>query len=410
MTEKTRENDLPGTVFEFTNPSGKTVYKVELITGYHPNGRKKTIRRTAHSLREAQRLQVKLADELEKGLLGDSDMQKMDEFAMWWIRKVKAKKVRPATVADYEYRYKAHIQPIFGHRRLDEITARNITDWQDMLEKHPYSQTTINGSLQLLKAIFKAAVDHRKVAFSPAVAVSMYSNPVQVSVKDSWSREETLAVLKLSKGNFIELPILLGVHLTLRMEEVVGLKWSDFNLDEGTVTINRGLREVGLYDDKGKRYFQMLEEPPKTFSSGRSVFVTRDTYSALLAQRERLESKSLFDSNGWVFATKGAWPVRPSRVAKLYREFLRENSLRHIRFHDLRHTAVHLSFEAGVPIEAISQDAGHRDINTTKLIYGRQIPKLSSRRAEALQDYLDSEETLPAHQILGRENGKGGEF
>lgn len=173
MTEKTRENDLPGTVFEFTNPSGKTVYKVELITGYHPNGRKKTIRRTAHSLREAQRLQVKLADDLEKGLLGDSDMQKMDEFAMWWIRKVKAKKVRPATVADYEYRYKAHIQPIFGHRRLDEITARNITDWQDMLEKHPYSQTTINGSLQLLKAIFKAAVDHRKVAFSPAVAVSM---------------------------------------------------------------------------------------------------------------------------------------------------------------------------------------------------------------------------------------------
>ncbi len=390
MTEMKHRENLPGTVFKFTNPSGKTVYKVELIIGYHPNGRKKTVRRTAHSPREAQRLQVKLADDLEKGLFGDSEMKKMDEFAMWWIRKVKAKKVRLATVADYEYRYKAHIQPTFGHRRLDQITARNITDWQEMLEKHPYSQTTVNGALQLLKAIFKAAVDHRKVAFSPAASVSMYSNPEHISVKKAWSREETLAVLTLSKGNLTELPILLGVHLTLRMEEVVGLKWSDFDLDEGTVTINRGLREVGLYEENGKRHFQMLEEPPKTVSSGRSIFVTRDVYSALLAQRERLDAKSLFRPDGWVFATQGKWPVRPSRMGKLYREFLKENGLRHIRFHDLRHTAVHLSFEAGVPIEAISQDAGHRDINTTKLIYGRIVPVLSSRRSEAIQDYLYS--------------------
>ncbi len=87
---------------------------MELIVGQHANGRKRTVRRTAHSLREAQRLQLKLADDLERGLLGTTEMKRQDEFVLWWIRDVKARKVRKATAAAYEYRYKAHIQPTFG--------------------------------------------------------------------------------------------------------------------------------------------------------------------------------------------------------------------------------------------------------------------------------------------------------
>lgn len=382
------KGEIPGTVFEFTNPSGKKVWKVELIVGHHPNGRKKTVRRTAHSPREAQRLQLKLADDLEKGLLGDNEMKRMEEFALWWIRDIKARKVRKATAADYEYRYKAHIHPTFGHRQLATITSKDITDWMNLMEQHPYSKTTINGALQLLRAIFKAAVAYRKAPFSPAAGIESYSIHEHPNVKDPWTREETLSVLDSCRGTFIELPILLGVHLTLRMEEVVGLKWADLDFDNGTVTINRGLREVGLYDAAGERHFQMVEEPPKSVSSGRTLSLTHDLFSALIAQRERLENESSYDPEGWVFQTNGEWPVRPSRMSKLYREFLRENGHRKIRFHDLRHTSVHLSFEAGVPIEAISQDAGHRDINTTKLIYGRKLPVLSSRRSAAIQNYL----------------------
>lgn len=392
------QEELRGTIFEFTNPSGQKVFKVELIVGHHANGRKKTVRRTAHSRREAQRLQLKLADELERGLLGSAELKRMDEFAHWWIREVKARKVRKATAADYEYRYKAHIQPTFGRRQLAAVSSRDVTDWLKVLENHPYSKTTINGALQLLKAIFKAAVAHRKIPFSPVEGIEMYSNPETPNVKSPWTREETLAVLDSCRGQFIELPILLGVLLTLRMEEVVGLKWNDLDLENGTVTINRGLREVGLYDHSGKRHYQIVEEAPKTFSSGRTLFLTHDLYSALLAQRERLETESLYQSTGWVFATKGKWPVRPSRVSRLYREFLGSNGHRKIRFHDLRHTAVHLSFEAGVPIEAISQDAGHRDINTTKLIYGRRVPQLSSKRSEAIQNYLHTPERETASQ------------
>ena len=69
----------------------------------------------------------------------------------------------------------------------------------------------------------------------------------------------------------------------------------------------------------------------------------------------------------------------------------------------LRGRAAHLSFEAGVPIEAISQDLGHRDINTTKLIYGRKVAALSSRRSEALQEYLSSaEREISEIQGVGR--------
>jgi len=393
----------PGSVFEHINPSGQKVYKVEIIVGYNPDGSKKTTRRTAHTKREAERLRWKLAAQVEDGTLGSSGLEHLEDFALWWIREVHSRKVRKATAADYESRFRAHIQPTFGRRKLSAITSKDITAWLRQLEKHPYADTTINGALQVLRAILKAAVKERKIVYNPAEGIPLRSNPTRPNVKSPWSRDEALEALSAAKGEFIELPLLLGIHLGLREEEIVGLKWTDLSFTEGTLSINRGLREVGLYDENGKRHYQMVEQLPKTISSERLVTMTYDLQSALIGQRERLQTAGIFDEKGWVFANKSEWPIRPNRMAKLYRDFLKTHHFRQIRFHDLRHTAAHLSFEAGVPIEAISQDLGHRDINTTKLIYGRKVAALSSRRSEALQEYLSSaEREISEIQGVGR--------
>ena len=383
-----------GSIFTTTNQSGNTVWKVEVVVGYAANGRKRTIRKTAHSKRDAEHLRRRLLNQLDTGVPTGGKSRLVREFALWWIREVQARRIKPSTAADYEFRYRTHIDPTFGEQRLDAITARHITQWLTEQQER-YSDATVNGALQVLKMMLKAAVLHRELAVNPAAGIPRLTRPKHTRVKSPWTRDEAARALQASKGDPLELPLLLGIHLGLRIGEIIGLRWSDMDFAEGTVEISRAVREVRQYDDDGTSRFGLVEATPKTLSSRRCLALTYDLQSALLTHRERLQDQGHYSDSGWVLATGSDNPVRPQRLSKLYREFLTRHELRPIRFHDLRHTAAVLGLEAGVRIEAVSQNLGHSSIDVTKTIYAPHVGALSREYAEGIQKHLQSTEPIP---------------
>lgn len=255
-----------------------------------------------------------------------------------------------------------------------------------------YSDWTVNGALTLLKSTLKAAVKFGEIRTNPAGDIPQISNPRPTLRKDAWTRDEAITALEKVRGQFLELPLLLGIHLGLRMGEVVGLKWTDMNFIEGTVLIQRSVREHAQFNANGDKSYVLDISTPKTRTSTREIALTQDLQLALLAQRERLEQAGHFNPSGWVLGNRSFNPVRPNRLAKLYKKFLRENGLRDIRFHDLRHTAGTLGLEAGVRIEALSQDLGHSNISFTKRTYAPHVKALSRERSEAIQAHLRPEQ------------------
>jgi len=388
-----------GTIFQSVNPSGKTVWKVELVIGTRPNGSKRAIRRTAHSKREAERLRIQLLSDLQNGLLEEKSFKRVNLFALWWIREVKARSVKPATAADYEARYRAHIDLTFGHRPLESVTTFDITEWLNELNARGLSDATQNGALQILKMIFKAAKAHGEIKTDPAAQVPKRKYPQATLVQPPWTKDEAQKALHCAVGTELELPLLFGLHLGLRIGEILGLKWSDINFETGLLTIQRSIREVRQFDADGRSHFDLVESTPKTTASTREVALTYAIQSALLAQRERLQSRRLFDPDGWIHATNSKNPIRPNRLAKTYKQFLSQHGLRHIRFHDLRHSAATLSLSAGVRIEAVSQTLGHSSINVTKRIYAPKVEALSREHAEAIQGFL-----TPNHNPIAQSN------
>ena len=381
-----------GSIFSSTNPSGKKVWKVELIIGTNPNGSKRTVRRTAHSKRDAERLRMQMRRQLDEGKLGKQSFKKIDEFALWWIRDIKARKVKASTAADYEDRYRNFVKPTFGNRPLTSVLPSDITQWMAELSMKGYSDATLNGALTLAKSMFNAAVNFGEITRSPTDGIPLISNARKSRVRPPWTLLEASIALRAARGEFLELPLLFAIHLGLRIGEIVGLKWSDMNFTEGTVHVRRTVRDRKHYEKDGSYRYILEIGSTKTNSSNREIVLTQDLQLALLAHRERLQNAGHFTSTGWVLANRSANPIRPNRLAKLYKKFLVEKGLRPIRFHDLRHTSAVLCLEAGVRLEAISQNLGHAKVDTTKQIYAPHVKALSREYSEAIQAHLRPEQ------------------
>ena len=59
----------------------------------------------------------------------------------------------------------------------------------------------------------------------------------------------------------------------------------------------------------------------------------------------------------------------PDEVSDHFRTLLKQKGLRHIRFHDLRHSCASLLLANGVPMKQIQEWLGHSDMGTTANIY-----------------------------------------
>ena len=69
-------------------------------------------------------------------------------------------------------------------------------------------------------------------------------------------------------------------------------------------------------------------------------------------------------------------------------KFLKDNDLKHIRFHDLRHTHVTLLINSKVPIRVISERVGHSNINTTLNIYSHVLKEMDKEASDKISEVL----------------------
>ena len=66
--------------------------------------------------------------------------------------------------------------------------------------------------------------------------------------------------------------------------------------------------------------------------------------------------------------------------------------LKHIRFHDLRHSHVTMLIDAKVPIKVISERVGHSNVNTTLNIYSHALREMDQEASDKISDTLFNNE------------------
>lgn len=158
----------------------------------------------------------------------------------------------------------------------------------------------------------------------------------------------------------------LAIYSGCRQGELLGLAWSDLDLDAATLTVRRGLTGV-------KNHIPRFGEP-KSETSRRTISVPSEAIAVLRAHKARQATEQLaaadWADNGLVFATHVGTPLIARNVVRDFKAALRRAGLPStVRFHDLRHAHATLMLRAGVPLKVASGRLGHSGIGITANLY-----------------------------------------
>ena len=215
---------------------------------------------------------------------------------------------------------------------------------------------------------------------------------------DYYLDSEVLRLFEIIKGHKIELVILLTAFYGLRRSEVIGLKWNAFDFKHDCVSIRH---TVTICNVKGER-LTIKKDKAKNKSSLRTYPLIPFLKERLLEAREQQEENRKLcgraynkENLGYVCVDVIGNLIKPNYVSSTFGKLLEKHNMRHIRFHDLRHTCASLLLANGVPMEQVKEWLGHSEISTTVDIYGYVVkvaePEQYDRQIYAIYTrFLDS--------------------
>ena len=287
-----------------------------------------------------------------------------------WLDIIKSSVAVP-TFASYSTTVKKIVAPYFREKEvtLKNLTAKDIQEFYLRELERVSASSVIHYHANIHKAL-KYAVKIDLIDVNPADKVERPKKDRFVG--SFYDADEVNALFEAAKGSKLELPILFGAFYGLRRSEAIGLKWDAIDFDQNTITIRHTVTSCDL---DGKRIL-VAADTSKTKSSMRTLPLVPFMRERLLALKDEQEDNRrlcgrsyIKDYIGYVCVNEIGDLIKPHYVTESFPKLLKANGLRHIRYHDLRHSCASLLLANGVPMKQIQEWLGHSDFSTTANIY-----------------------------------------
>lgn len=395
-------------------------YKITVYLGKTPDGKrlfKRTTFRPAASVKgkEAEREARKYAEQFEDlakngGVMEGSRMTVLQFAEEVWTPWMDFQRDRHLTRLAYEDFLTRYVYPEIGAMKLSAVTPLHIQTIVDKINAKGLSRSAMTNTVVAASSIFSCAVKKHVISDNPCSAGRIDYPEKKPAADDKlhfFTAEQAIAFLdSLAKPLVIEHPACVrrnGRNIPARTEErtvnpqwrvyfnlaifggfrrgeLIGLKWSDINYKEKTVTIRRSAR---------KMTGGSVIKSPKTQAGFRTI-VLPDVCMDLL--RDLQKSRKLMMLDGFVFVQKDGItmmsPDSPGNFFKkhvaIYNQVHPEAPLPQIRLHDLRHTQATLLLAYGVDIETVRKRMGHSRASITLDIYGHAMEEMDRSASDIL--------------------------
>jgi integrase len=289
----------------------------------------------------------------------------------------------PGTRRSYGLWIANEITPELGHFRLQDVNAAMLDQLYARLHGRGLSWATVRLVHSIIRRALADALKRDLVATNAATKTTQAEQggtTRRQTQPASWTAEEVRAFAAAVEDDRLRALWLLYVTVGLRRGEALALRWSDVDLDAGTLRVTKSLVAVAdqAPDADGRRAKRIVEGPPKTRKGTRTLALGPVAVEALRRHRREQLAEQLAtgirDLDERVFTAPDGGPIMPDHIFHRFRRIRDGAGLRTIRMHDLRHTAATLGLSAGVPVKIISERLGHANIGITLDIYAHVLP------------------------------------
>jgi integrase len=257
-------------------------------------------------------------------------------------------------------------------------------------QRNRRSTRTQDYAYRILKSCLEFATRLRLIPFNPMAGLPAPKG--ERSEKTSFTRAEARAYLEASQTQRLEPLFLLVLTTGLRRSELLGLRWQDLDFVQLELRVRQRLRWIrgGGFDIA----------PPKTTRSRRTILIASDVAEALKRWRtqqqlERSYAGSAWEEFGLVFTTNIGCPVHSITISDAHRAVLKEAGLRHLTFHELRHSFTSLARADGVDLKVISEILGHASVAFTADFYQHTFDDMRRAVARSGQELIGSSVAAP---------------
>jgi integrase len=291
--------------------------------------------------------------------------------------------------------------PYIGNLRMDEIQVFDIQEcYKALMERgnglRPLSNRSIDQVHETLHVAFEWAVGAGIMDINPVRS----AKPPKTEKREinQLNDEQLRRLLSATRDDWFFALWSLAATTGPRLGEILGLRWADFDLNKGTVTIKRSLTRV-IGDG-------LVVQPTKN-SRYRTIILSEGVTQALREYRdlqaaERKRLGSAWGSSRYAFTDRNGrqlteWAIRWELRQAIEKAGLTEEVqlfegngkvIKDFRIHDLRHTAATLALLHGDHPKLVQEMLGHSSIAITIDTYSHYIQSLHGVVAANMQKYI----------------------
>lgn len=267
-----------------------------------------------------------------------------------WLEMIKHQ-VEESTYTGYKRQIEGRTNTYFTKYpiMLNDLKPVHILDFYNWL----YSQGLKGNTVVKYHANIRKALDYAVktdlINSNPAIKVG---RPAQEQfIADCYTENELNNLFTVVKGTTLELIVYLTAFYGLRRSKVLGLRWSAIDFENKTITINHKVVTVTNENTDIEAKTKMItKSKTKNKSSYRSLPLIKELEELLLYTKKMQEYYMATFKDSYTKKYKNYVCLdelgnlrKPDYVSHKFKQILKKNNLREIRFHDLRHSCRHFT-------------------------------------------------------------------
>lgn len=364
----------------YKRKDGRWAAKYTVHTSTGPKRRDvygKTRKEVAQKLREA----------LDRNPGITQDPVNLEDFLKRWLEDSVKDSVSKSTWERYEQIVRVHIIPSLGRVKLGDLSPLQV----QVLYKSKTEEGLSPRSVQYIHVTLHKAL---KQAMRWGFLTRNVTESVDVpKIKKKEIRplnpEQVDRLMRGLENDRDRALYALAVTTGMRRGEILGLKWSDVDLETEALQVRRAL-SLTRKDKTGRG---LIFVPPKSAKGKRGIALTPFMVD-ILKKYQRIRSGKGACEDGLLFPNPQGEPLRPSTISQHFKRLAKRTGLPPtVRFHDLRHTCATLLLSKGIHPKIVQEILGHSTVSITLDTYSHVLPNMQKEAVRAMEGMISKGET-----------------